>query len=73
VIHGSTDKETTWCGKDVLSREPGPNTQPGPPVMLLLSWTANHWEVTCVPCLHGALNQSCKKCKDRKRADKEAR
>ena len=67
MVHGSTDKETTWCGKQVLQSLTVPLT------LRLLSWSPIHWEVTCVPCLHAALNQSCSRCKVRKRIEKEAK
>jgi hypothetical protein len=69
VIHGSTDKgETTWCGEKVLDKRPVP-----PQYLRLLSWTPDHRGVTCDECLHAALDQSCAKCKVRKRVAKEDR
>jgi hypothetical protein len=58
VIHGTTNKEQSWCDQ--------PLTGGG------LSWSVYADTVDCIDCLRAAVQHSCAKCKERKRVARES-
>ena len=63
MIHGSTDATVTWCAEMIAPSSLRP----------MLEWSLQVLDVMCVPCLRAAALQGCGKCRDRKRAAKEAK